>query len=59
VQTWASAKILTGGKNGHFAYSFQVADDAMQLDVQKTHYPSCTTKKMPYVTTTVTKIALR
>jgi len=31
----------------------------MQLDVHKTHHPSYTTKKMPYVTATATKNALR
>jgi len=36
-----------------FAYPFQVADDAMQIDVHKTHYPFCTTKKLPNVTVTV------
>ena len=32
-----------------------IADDAMQMDVQKTLYPFYTTKKMPYVTVTITE----
>ena len=34
-----------------------IANDAMQMDVQKTLYPFYTTKKMPYVTVTITKNA--
>jgi len=30
----------------HFAYSFQVADDAMQMDTHKTLYPFYTVKKI-------------
>jgi len=37
----------------HFAHLLQVADDATQIDVHKTLYPFCTTKKMPNVTATV------
>jgi len=41
----------------HFAaYPFQVAIDAMQMDVHKTLYPFSTTKKMPRVTATITKM---
>jgi len=43
----------------HFADRFQVADDAMQMDFHKTLCPFYITKKMPCVTATVTKIALR
>ena len=32
-----------------------VADDAMQVDVNKTLYPFYTTKEMPHVTVTITK----
>jgi len=38
---------------GHFAYPFQVVDDAGQLDVHKTLHLFYTTKKMPNVTATV------
>jgi len=31
----------------HFVYLFQVADDAMQMDVHKTRYPFYTTKNAP------------
>jgi len=34
-----------------------IADDAMQKDVQKTLYPFYTTKKIPHVTVTLTKSA--
>jgi len=34
-----------------------IADDAMQMNVHKTLYPFYTTKKMPYVTVTITKNA--
>jgi len=43
----------------HFACPFQVANDAMQMDVHKTLWPFYTTKKMPHITATVTKNALR
>jgi len=37
---WASAEIFPGeGQHRNFAYPFQVADDAMQMDVQKTLHP--------------------
>jgi len=35
-----------------------VADDAMQMDVNKSLYPFYTTKEMPHVTVTITKNAL-
>ena len=35
----ASAEIFPGGQRRHFAYSFQVADDAMQTVVHKALYP--------------------
>jgi len=40
---------LSRGKRQHFAYPFQVADDAMQMGVHKTLYPFafCTTNKAP------------
>jgi len=34
------------GKRRHFAYVFQVADVAMQMDIHKTLYCSYTTKRM-------------
>jgi len=37
----------------HFAYPFQDADFATQVDVRITLYPFYTTKKMPDVTVTV------
>ena len=52
----ASAEIFPGGKRRHFAYPFQVADDAVRMDVHKTLYPSYITKKMPCVTATVTTV---
>ena len=37
---WASAEIFPGWRQRrNFAYSLQVADDAMQMDVHKTLYP--------------------
>jgi len=44
------------GRIRHFAYPFQVANDAMQMDVHKTLYPFYTTKKRPHVTVTITKM---
>jgi len=31
-----------GGQPRHFAYTFQVSVDAMQMDVHKALYPNCT-----------------
>ena len=46
------------GKRRHFASPFQVADDGMQMDVHKTlTHSTQTTKKMPYVTATITNNA--
>jgi len=36
---WASAITFPGGQRRHFAYTFQVADDAMQTDFYKALYP--------------------
>jgi len=36
-----------GEQNRHFAYPFQVADDAMQMDVHETLHPFYITKKCP------------
>jgi len=33
----------------HFAYLFQIADDAMQMDVDKSLYPFYAPKIMPHV----------
>ena len=41
-------KFFQKGQRRHFAYPFQVADDAIQLDVHKTFYSFYTIKKMPY-----------
>jgi len=46
-------------RSRHFAYLFQVVDDALQMDVYKTLYPFYTTKKMPYVMAIITKNTLR
>ena len=46
-------------RSRHFAYLFQVVDDALQVDVYKTLYPFYTTKKMPYVMAIITKNTLR
>jgi len=43
-------KFFQGGQSRHFAYPFQVSDDATQTDVHKTLYPCYTTKKMLSVT---------
>ena len=41
VHPWTSAEIFPGwGQRRNIAYTFQVADDAMQVDVHKTLYPS-------------------
>jgi len=36
---WASAVTFPGEQRPYFAYTFQVADDAMQTDVYKALYP--------------------
>jgi len=59
LQSWASAEIFPGGKRQQFAHHFQVADDAMQMAVNKTVYPFYMAEIMPYVSATATKIALR
>jgi len=51
---WASEEIFSGGQKRYFACQFQVADNAMQIDVRKTLYPFCAIKKMPNVEATVT-----
>jgi len=54
---WASEEILPGGgQRQHFACTFQVADDAVQMDVHKTLYCFYHTNKMPHVTTRVTEM---
>jgi len=47
------------GQHQHFVDIFQVADDALQLDVYKTLYTFDTTNKMPYVMAPITKNTLR
>ena len=43
---WTSAENFPGGgQSWHFAYPFQVVDDATQMDVHKTLHPFYTTKK--------------
>jgi len=44
-------KFFQGGQRQHFAYLFQVADVAMQMDVHKTYYCFYTTKKMTHEST--------
>jgi len=39
VHPWASAEIFQGRKRRNFAYPFQVADDAVQMDVNKMLLP--------------------
>jgi len=39
--------LFRGGQRQRFAYTFQVADDTMQIDVYKTLYPSTTQRKCP------------
>jgi len=56
---WASAEIFPGWATLTLCYPFQVDNYSMQMDVHKTLYPLCTTKKMRYVTATVTKNVLR
>jgi len=38
-----------GGQHRHFACPFQVADDAMQMDVHETHYVFYALKAVPHV----------
>jgi len=47
----AGTNFSRGGQRRHFAYLFQVADVAMHMDVHKTFYSFCTTKKMSHVST--------
>jgi len=42
-------KFFQRGQSRNFAYPFQVADDATQIDVHKTLHLFYTTKKMPNV----------
>jgi len=59
LETWASAKIFPGDGNADtFVYQIQVAIDAMHTDVHKTTYLGYTTKKIPHVAATVTKMCL-
>jgi len=54
--SWASAEIFPGGgQRRNFAHPFQVANDAMQMDVHKTLYPFYT-KENSYLTTRVTEM---
>jgi len=50
-------KFFQGGQRRYFAYRFQIADDAIEMDVHKRIYTFYTTKKMPRVVARVTKIA--
>jgi len=50
---WASAEIFPGGgQSRHFAYPFQISDNATQMDVHKSLHPFYTTKKGHNVTAT-------
>jgi len=44
------------GQRPNFADPFQVADDAMQMDVHKALHPFFTTKKITHDAATVTKM---
>jgi len=46
-------KFSSWGQRWHFAYSFQVFNDATQMEVHKTLHPFYPTKKVPNVTATV------
>jgi len=51
MATWASAEIFPGGRqHRHFAYPFQVVDNATQMHVHKTPCPFYITKKRPHFT---------
>jgi len=52
-----SSEIFPGGEKRQFAYPFQVAGNATQVDVHKTFYPVCATKQMPNVTATIANSA--
>jgi len=58
--SWMSAEIFQGGGKGqYFANLCQVADNAMQMSVHEAFYLFYTTpqtKKMPHVTTAVSKM---
>ena len=57
LETWAPAKNFPGGgKVDIFVCQIQVAIDAMHTDIHKTAYLVYTTKKMPHVAATVTKM---
>jgi len=45
-------KFFQGGQRPRFAYPFQVTDDVMQMDINKTLCPFDIAKKMPHVTVT-------
>jgi len=44
-------KFSRGGQCQHFSHPFQVADDAMHMDVHKTLYPFYTAKKISHEST--------
>ena len=46
---WRPQIFFQGGKHRHFAQIFQIADDAMQMEVNKTLYPFYAPKIMPRV----------
>jgi len=48
---WTSAEIFPWGEHRCFAYTFHVADDAMQMDVHKTLSSCFTTRNMLHVVT--------
>jgi len=48
--TWAPQKCFQGGgQRQHFAHIFQIVDDAMQMEVNKTLYPFYAPEIMPRV----------
>jgi len=50
------AERFPGVRDRHFAHSFQVADGAVQMDVNKMLYPFYSISQMPQVTLTVTEM---
>jgi len=59
ISTDVRRNLSMGGRRQHAVYPFQVADDATAMDVCETLYPCYVTKKIPHVTATVAKNALR
>jgi len=57
MRAWASAEHFPGAGNVDISLIlFQVANDAMQMDLHKTLYPFCTTKKISHESTRSVRI---